>query len=105
LGVQFSSRFGAIRAGARAKAARAVEKTARDIEAGAKQRSRVDSGQMRGGWSVEPISETSKEVFNEVEHAVYNEFGTVHMSAQPMLGPAAEEARPGFLEALSQLTD
>jgi HK97 gp10 family phage protein len=57
-------------------------------------RSRVDTGRMRDGWRGEQTGEHSFEVDNPVEHTIYNEFGTRYMSAQPMLGPAIEEATP-----------
>lgn len=84
-------------------AAALTDKTAHDIEGGCKERSRVDTGQMRDGWQAEQIGHIAWEVFNPVEHTIYNEFGTVDMSAQPMLHPAVDEARPGFEAGVAQL--
>lgn len=40
-----------------------------------------------------------------VEYAIYVEFGTVHMAAQPYLNPAAERHRPVFEAAMSHLLE
>jgi HK97 gp10 family phage protein len=42
-------------------------------------------------------------VFNPVQYTVYNEYGTIYMSAQPMLRPAIEEVRPQFEKELAAL--
>jgi hypothetical protein len=89
----------------RGKASRVVRKTAHDIEAGAKARSREDTGAMKGGWQTEPVSELEAIVYNGVEHVLYNEYGTAHMSAQPMATPAAEAARGPFIDAMRALLD
>lgn len=60
------------------------------IKAGAQRRSRRDTGEMEEGWQVEG-SGPAWLVFNDVEHVIFNEFGTVHMTAQPMLRPASDE--------------
>lgn len=65
-------------------------KGAKLIKEGAQRRSRVDTGAMRDGWHVEPAGDGFI-VANDVDYAIYNEFGTVHMTAQPMLHPAADE--------------
>lgn len=98
----FWSRIPEIIATAERETPAAVEKAVMDIEAGAKARSRVDTGQMRNGWQGEMTGETEGRVSNSVEHAIYNEFGTVSMPAQPMMHPAAEEARGPLEEALRQ---
>jgi HK97 gp10 family phage protein len=75
-----------------------VKKTTLNVESGAKQKSRVDTGQMRGGWNSEFPDPLTGIVSNPVEHTIHNEFGTRHMSAQPMIRPAAEENRQPFLD-------
>lgn len=60
------------------------------IKAGAQRRSRRDTGEMEEGWQVEGAGPAWR-VFNDVEHTVYNEFGTRFMTAQPMLRPASDE--------------
>jgi HK97 gp10 family phage protein len=96
------SRIPQIIAESEVKAALAVEKTAHDIEAKAKERSRVDTGQMRDGWETHPLSPLSASVQNSVEHVIYNEFGTEDMSAQPMLIPSVEEEREPFILAMAE---
>jgi uncharacterized protein YfaP (DUF2135 family) len=86
-----------------ALAALIVNKTALDIMAGAQARSRVDTGAMKNGWRVvDGDDEYSKQVVNSVEYSKYHEYGTRHMSAQPMAVPAAEEARPSFEAAVGK---
>lgn len=53
------------------------------------------------GWSWTPAGPFEGTVTNAVEYAVWHEFGTVHMAAHPMLIPAAEEARDGFIKAVA----
>lgn len=60
----------------------------------AKENSRVDTGAMQKGWNRSKIGEGRRggwRIFNTVPYTVHNEFGTVHMPAQPMLGPAVDE--------------
>lgn len=85
------------------KATLAVQKTAADIEAESKVRSRVDTGQMRDGWETEHQGPFESEVRNSVEHTLPNEFGTRHMGAQPMVIPAVEHAREPFKRAMAQV--
>ncbi len=82
-----------------------VQKTGLDIVAGCQMRSRVDTGQMRAGWQFEMTGATEGEVYNNVEHTVYNEFGTRYMTAQPMLAPAVDEAQPQFEAAVARALD
>lgn len=98
--VKLISRIPAIVAEAEAKAALVCEKTARDIQAGCVERSRVDTGQMQEGWEVEEISATNFLVYNSVEHVIHNEYGTESMPAQPMLTPSVEAAEPEFHAAM-----
>lgn len=60
----------------------------------AKENSRVDSGKMQAGWNRSKIGTKRQggwRIYNPVEYTVHNEYGTVKMSAQPMLGPAIDE--------------
>ncbi len=77
--------------------ATAVRATLRDMDKTAQARSRVDTGQMKAGWTVSMEDEYGGYLSNGVRHVVFNEFGTVRMSAQPMLHPAVEEARGPFI--------
>ncbi len=92
---------------------RAVETTARNIQTIAALKSRYEFGNMRAGWDAEEIDGSVEiggrdievdfgegnaawRVFNNVYYTIYNEYGTVNMSAQPMLTPAIEMERPEF---------
>jgi len=74
----------------------AVAKALISIERRAKERSRVDTGAMRGGWQHVMTGATEGTVSNPVPYTIYNEYGTIFMSAQPMARPAVEETRPEF---------
>jgi hypothetical protein len=103
--VSYKSNLPAIVAQANALAAVIVEKTATDIAAGAKERTppRVDTSAMLNGWEAKEVGDLEWEARNPVEYTIYNELGTRHMAAHPMLIPAAEEARPGFEAAMGQV--
>lgn len=91
------------------RTAKVVEKTAKNIAAGSARRSRVDKGEMRDGWVAVEVQTSGDEVKwqagNPVEHAIYNEFGTRRMSAQPMLTPAVEAAREPFARDIRKAYD
>lgn len=57
----------------------------------ARRLSRVRTGEMKRGWTREKTG-TGKDagyiIYNDVEHTIYNEYGTVRMAAKPMLRPA-----------------
>lgn len=73
------------------------------VRDGAAQRSHVDTGELRDSWSVSFTGPTDGQVASSSGHAVYNEYGTVHMSAQPLLAPAIDQERPRFVAELSKL--
>jgi HK97 gp10 family phage protein len=100
---KLTSRIPQIIAESEHRASQIAQKTISDIEAGAKARSRVDTAAMKNAWQAEMNGETSGTVSNPVEHTIYNEYGTRHMGAQPMLAPAVEEAAPEFEAAAGQL--
>ncbi len=79
-----------------AKVSLAVRMAERRITLRSKAKSRVRTGNMRGGWQSQEMGAFEGIVFNLVDYTVYNEFGTVYMSAQPMLRPAIEETRSEF---------
>lgn len=82
------------------RSATAVRQTLRDMQKTAKARSRVDTGQMKAGWQTAMLDEHTGQLANAVEHVKYNEYGTRHMSAQPMLTPAVESARGPFVQRI-----
>jgi HK97 gp10 family phage protein len=85
------SRIPQVTTGLKLKADVAPKAAADRVVNGAKRRSRVDTGRMRDAWDKEQTGPGEWTVFNDVDYTIYNEFGTVHMSAQPMLSPALEE--------------
>lgn len=99
----WSSRIPQIRAGMEPKAASAVAKACMDIEAGAKGMAPVDTGALRNSIQ-SSVGGLSGEVTAGVEYAIYQEFGTYKMAAQPFMTPAADAARGPFLAAMSRIT-
>lgn len=77
-----------------------IEGTLLSIEEEAKARSRVDTGQMRAGWTAQMTGKHEGVVFNLVQHTIFNEYGTVNMPAQPMLAPAVEGHEEAMLQAI-----
>lgn len=78
------------------RGAEVVATTSLEVQDGAERRSRVDTGTMRRGWHVEFEDPTHATIGNPVPYTEFNEFGTAHMAAQPMLIPEIEIARPKF---------
>jgi HK97 gp10 family phage protein len=91
-----TSRFPQIILYSASRVTMAIRKAEAAIERRAKARSRVDTGNMRGGWQTMEIGPFDGMVINLAHYTIYNEFGTVAMSAQPMLRPAVEQTRPEF---------
>jgi hypothetical protein len=87
---------------AQAKTSRIMFEDSQVTLADAKARSRVDTGEMRDGWTAYMIDRFTYELKNDVPWTKYNEYGTVHMSAQPMAQPATEAARQRLPRALSE---
>lgn len=73
-----------------------------EMRAGAARRSRVDTGDMRDGWEWRETNEGGY-LTNEVPHTVFNEYGTRHMSAQPMARPAFDEVAPKIVDDFENL--
>lgn len=96
------SRIPRIIASSGGKVALAVERTLARVELGAKKRSRVDTGTMRGGWEVEQSSPFEGMVVNRVVYTIFHEYGTHKMAAQPMLRPSVEEARQEYIREVSE---
>lgn len=99
-----TSKFPTITRNAALGAPRAVEKTGYRMQAGAQERARVLTGFMRGEieWVQEPGAHEGQ-LIGGANYTIYNENGTRYMSAQPMLGPAAEEQREPFRRDLADL--
>lgn len=93
----YKSRIPQIAVQLESELAQAVNRAGYRIETGAKRRARVDTGYMRGQIRWVPLTKFSGEVIGGANYTIFNEFGTVYMSAQPMFVPATEEVRPIFL--------
>ena len=91
-----------------AQAARALRKTAHDIEADAKTFAPVDTGALKSSISIDftgdgRFSSMSAEIGPTVDYAHYVENGTSRMAPQPYLGPAAERRVPQLESALRRI--
>jgi hypothetical protein len=101
--VVISSRLGEIAEAAIPKAQSVVNKTAYDIQGGAMQRARVDTGAMRSGIYIGPAGPLHARVLAQIDYTAYNEFGTRYKAAQPMFVPAAHEAEAPFIAAMKKV--
>jgi len=81
-----------------------VTATLFDIEASAKGKVAVDTGNLRNSITTYPQG-LSGEVATGVDYAAHQEYGTHKMPAHPYLTPAAEEAYPAFLEGMTRICD
>ena len=83
-------------------AAQAVSETIAEAGQRAKALARVDTGEMRG--SVRGTVDGLKGVLEtDVEHSIYNEYGTRFLSAQPFMGPAMEAVRGRFHRRMEKI--
>jgi HK97 gp10 family phage protein len=98
---RFKNRFGEIIGRAETEKQHVLDITGEKLVASAKGYSRVDTGEMQEGWEWDHFDEDTIVVFNEVEHTIFNEFGTMYMTAQPMITPALEEHKDGFIAAMT----
>ena len=85
------------------KAGQVVRKSASDVEAQAKARAAVDTGNMRNSIGTTMHGPLSAEIGPTASHSVFVEFGTYKMAAQPFMGPAADRVEPSFIAAMEQL--
>lgn len=83
----------------------AVAKAAFDIEAHAKTVVPVDTGNLKNSiqTQIEADGLTATVGPRAVEYALYVEYGTSRMGAQPYMRPAAEVVRPAFIAAMQQI--
>lgn len=94
--VKFESRLPAIVAIGVHLSNESVEHASEKIVQGCQARSRVESGTMRDGWTMEQVESETWRVYNPVSWTIFNELGTMYMSPQPMLIPTLEEVMPEF---------
>lgn len=88
--------------GMAARAAEEVAKTTFDIEAGAKAKAPVDTGNLMNSITAE-VDGLTGTVSTNVEYAPYQEYGTSKMPAHPYMTPAAEAAWPDFLAGMTKV--
>jgi HK97 gp10 family phage protein len=97
--VEFN-RFPEIIKGMERKASIVVRKTALDLEAGAKARAPVDTGNLRASIQAVRITDTHWRVTVGASYGLYVELGTRHMGAQPYFGPTVRALRRSFQQAM-----
>ncbi|KQN99696.1 hypothetical protein ASF21_12880 [Arthrobacter sp. Leaf234] len=79
-----------------------VAKTARDIEADAKQLAPVDTGNLQGSIGSD-INGLEATIGPTASYGIYLELGTTRMAAQPFMGPAADRRQGPFGDAMARL--
>ncbi|MDJ1433592.1 HK97-gp10 family putative phage morphogenesis protein [Halostagnicola sp. A-GB9-2] len=82
-----------------------VEAAVDDAVDEAQSRARVDTGEMRSSIRGEVEKMASKvvaELIGGAEHTIYNEFGTIYMSAQPMIRPALRSIEKDLVERIAR---
>ena len=97
-----SNRFPEIGSALESRVEMVVKKSTLDVEANAKAFVPVDTGFLKNAIGSEVIG-TSGVVNVGAEYAIFVEYGTRFMSAQPYLNPAVEAVRPSFNAALRQI--
>lgn len=81
-----------------------VQASAATVERTAKQRAAVDTGAMRSSIHTQSgDGGMSATIAPGVSYAVYVEYGTRRMAAQPFMGPAFQQVIPMFVEGVAQL--
>lgn len=100
LGVTAQIRLPKVTLETRERVERLVEKAALDIEAHAKARAPVDTGFLKSSITAEPVGPLHHRVVAYASYAIYVEFGTSRMAAQPFMWPASELVRSSLEGAL-----
>ncbi|MGN7250053.1 HK97-gp10 family putative phage morphogenesis protein [Arthrobacter sp. SAFR-014] len=86
-----------------------VRKTAKDIEATAKNLVPVDTGNLKGSIGTSDLrtvgrsGSLSAEIGPTANYGVFVEQGTSRMAPQPFMGPAADRHTGAFEQAMAQL--
>lgn len=86
-----------------------VRKTAKDIEATAKNLVPVDTGNLKGSIGTSDLRTVgqsgglSAEIGPTAEYGAFVEFGTSRMAPRPYMGPAADRHLPMFEQAITQM--
>ena len=81
-----------------------VQASAAMVERGAKGKAPVDTGALRSSIHTQlGDGGMSASIAPGVHYAVYLEYGTRRMAAQPFMGPAFQGVIPMFVEGVAQL--
>lgn len=86
-----------------------IRKSAIDIEAAAKNRVPVDTGNLKGSIGHSDLRTVGRsgslavEIGPTASYGVFVEQGTSRMAPQPFMGPAADLHAPAFEQAMAQL--
>lgn len=80
----------------------AVRKAAFDIEAQAKARAPVDTGNLRNSINANGGG-LDYRVDSPAAYSIYQEFGTRHQPGTPYMIPAAEHVKPALIAALKRV--
>jgi HK97 gp10 family phage protein len=105
MGIKLESHLSELAKQIEANARRAMKETALGIEADAKANAPVDTGELANSYTTEFPTENSARVGTNVEHAIYQEFGTRFQPGKPHFIPAVEKNRLLFEEKLRHLAD
>lgn len=65
----------------------------------------IDTGALINSIQSDTDGPMQAAVHTNVDHAVYLEYGTIHMAPRPFMVPAAEAERSEFVRRLSNLED
>lgn len=80
-----------------------VAKTARHVEAGAKNKAPVDTGNLKSSIQSQQIDALTWEIRVGAEYGIYVHDGTFRMASRPFLRQSLDEAEPAFVAAALQL--
>ena len=97
--------FPQVAAGAQAAVDLVLDAAAARVEADSKNRAPVDKGVLKGSGGHANTGKNERTVYFTAEHAKYQEYGTIKMSAQPFLTPAVEANREWILKAIAKSTE
>lgn len=114
LGVKVTrkNRIPELRKALRPRAGRAINAWARAVLDVSQQLAPVDKGILKGSGKIINYAGTvgdgrqkgvAKSIVYLAPHAIFQEFGTSEMQAQPFLFPAYDQAKPQLIAALSEI--
>lgn len=84
---------------------REIEQVVKQIADIAARNSRVATGKMSDAWDSRMEGPLKGVAFSDDFKSLFHEYGTVQMSAQPMVRPAAEDAFPSLITALTKVVN